>query len=153
MSPFFLLFIGLLMIFLEFYTPGGILAAAGAIFIVIALVTFLMGATSPLSAIGFILLTIGGIVGTIWFALRRIKRSKENTLYLSKDQEGYTSTSFDSSLIGKSAHTLTDFGPSGYILVEGKKLAATCRDTYLEKGQEVIIIGGEGSQLIVKPKV
>jgi membrane-bound ClpP family serine protease len=153
MSPFLLLFIGLLLIFLEFYTPGGILAVAGSIFVLAALATFLMEATSPLTGLGFILLTIGGIAGTIWFALRRIRKSKENTFYLSKDQEGYISSGFDATLIGKSAQTLTDFGPSGYILVEGKKFAATCRDTYLEKGQQVIIIGGEGSQLIVKPKV
>ena len=152
MLPFILLFIGLLLIFLEFYTPGGILAVAGALVIVFAVVSFLMSSSSALASLFFILLTIAGLVFVIWFALNRIKKSSsKNTFYLSDDQEGYIGAHFDVTLIGKKAVTLTDLGPSGFILIEGVRYQANSRGPYVDKGKDVIVIGGEGGHLIVKP--
>jgi membrane-bound serine protease (ClpP class) len=152
MNPFILLFLGLLLVFLEFYTPGGILAMAGAIFLIAALLTFFMSA-ALLASIGFALLVICGVAGTVWLALWRIRKSsKENTFFLSQDQEGFQSTSFESGLVGKEGVALTDLRPSGFVLIEGKRFAATCRGAYIEKGSALTVAGGEGSQLIVKPK-
>jgi len=153
MNPYILLFIGLLLVFLEFYTPGGILAGAGAIFLLAALATFLMTSDSVLASIGFCLLVAGGLAGTIWFALWRIRKSStENTFLLSQDQEGFQSTAFQSDLLGKEGSAVTDLRPSGFVLIAGKRYAATCRAAYIEKGSILTVIGGEGSQLIVKPK-
>ena len=152
MIPFILLFVGLLLLFLEFYTPGGILAVAGAIAILLACISFLAASTSSLQSLAFILLTIGGIIFVIWFALRRIKKSgPKNTFFLSKDQEGYQSSQFDASLIGKKGTALTDLGPSGFIVIDQVRYQVTCRGPYLNKGEQVEVIGGEGAHLIVKP--
>ena len=152
MMPFILLLIGLVLLFLEFYTPGGILAVAGIIFLLAAITTYLLASSSALGSVAFLVLTIVALSFVIWFALRRIKKSgPENTFYLSKDQEGYVSTRFDTTAIGKTGTALTDFGPSGFVLIDGKRHSAVCRGPYLDKGQRVTVIGGEGADLIVKP--
>lgn len=150
--PFILLSVGLLLIFLEFYTPGGILAVAGAIFVISAVVTFLNTSTSIIASLVFVVFTILSIILMIYFAINRIRSSsKENTFYLSDDQEGYQSSHFDQALIGKVGTNITDLGPSGFIVIEGRRYQATCPRGYLDKGHEVEVIGGEGAHLIVKP--
>jgi len=141
-----------LLIFLEFYTPGGVFAVAGALFVLGAMTTFMVASGSPLASLVFVVGTVIGVCIVIWFAINRIRKSgKQDTFYLSRDQEGYQSVHLDPSLIGKKGTALTDFGPSGFVLVEGKRYAAICRGPYLDKGKEVLIIGGEGADLIVKP--
>lgn len=152
MTAFIMLFVGLLLIFLEFYTPGGILAVIGAIFLIASVLLFLHTTTSLMAGGAFIVGAALLLAFVIWFALYRIRKSsKENTFYLSDDQEGYQSSHFDSSLIGKQGKTLTDLGPSGFILIDGRRLQAVCRGPYLDRGSDVIVIGGEGAHLIVKP--
>ncbi len=152
MLSFILLFVGLLLIFLEFYTPGGILAVVGAIVLISACITFFATSPSTLFSFAFLLLAICGIIFVIWFALRRIKKSSsQNTFYLSKDQEGYQSSHFDTHLIGKQGIAITDLGPSGFILISNVRYQVTCHGPYLNKGQKVEVIGGEGAHLIVKP--
>lgn len=152
MLSFILLFIGLLLIFLEFYTPGGILAVAGTIVILFAVTSFLVESSAGFASLFFILFTIAATAFVIWFALNRIKKtSAKNTFYLSDDQEGYQGAHFDTSLIGKQGLTLTDLGPSGFVLIEGKRHQAGSRGPYVDKGTDVLVIGGEGSYLIVKP--
>ncbi len=150
-TAFIVLFIGLLLIFLEFYTPGGVLAITGAIFLLGAITLFLLASTSLLASVGFVALTLALLVVTIWYALYRIRSSTGNTFYLSQDQEGYQSARFDAALIGKKGVALTDFSPSGYALIEGQRVAAQCRGPYLDKGSPIEVIGGEGNYVIIKP--
>ena len=152
MIPFILLFVGLLLIFLEFYTPGGILAVCGIIALLFGVTLFLTSSTSLLASVAFIGLMIAGVSFVIWFALHRIKKSgAKNTFYLSSDQEGYQGAAFDASLIGKQGDAVTDLGPSGFIVIEGARYQASCRGPYLDRGKKVIVIGGEGARLLVKP--
>jgi len=149
--PYFFLFLGLLLLFLEFYTPGGFFAIAAIIALLVGVVTFVTENNSPMASILFVTATAVGVGFTIKLALSRIKKSgSKNTLYLSEDQEGYVATTFDRAIIGKEGISLSDLGPSGYILVEGKRYAATGRGGYIDKGRRIQVIGGEGSQLIVK---
>jgi membrane-bound ClpP family serine protease len=153
MIPFILLFIGLLLIFLEFYTPGGILAVGGGLFFLAAIYAFIVNTDSALVSAFFILSTFILLTLTIKFALFQIKKSAaKNSFYLADDQAGYKACSFHTGLIGSEGTALCDLGPSGYILLDGKRYAATCRDSYIDKGTDIIVVGGEGTQLIVKEK-
>jgi len=152
--PYILLLIGLILIFLEFYTPGGVLAIVGAIFWLSAITTYVTSNHSVIESCLFVALAVAGLAFVFWFALRRIRKTGDkNTLYLSKDQMGYQAATFDTSLIGKEGVALSDFGPSGYVLIDGKRFAAICRGSYLDKGAKVVVIGGEVDYLIVKPIV
>lgn len=153
MSPFVLLAIGLLLIFFEFYLPGGIVGTLGALVVIASIVIFAMQYESP---IAIILYTIGAFTALILlfrFALWRIRHAKpERSIYSENDQEGYIASAFDESAIGKVGIVDTDLRPGGRIIVEEKKHSAISQSGYLTKGTEVLVIGGQGETLTVKIK-
>lgn len=146
-----LLFIGVFLIFLEFYTPGGILAVAGGFFWIIAVIGYTSKADSAFDAVAFSFVAILLLIFVVWFALQRIKKSaKDNTFYLQQDQEGFQASEFNESLIGKMGQTVSDLGPSGFVVVEGKRYQAIARSGYIDKGNAITVIGGQGAHLLVK---
>lgn len=152
MTPYLLLILGFLFIWLEFYLPGGALAVAGALAILGSLVLYISQSESIIGSIIFFSVTCAGVVLIIRYAIIRIRRSaKANTFFLSTDQEGYKAADFSSAMIGKRGITMTEFGPSGYVLIDGQRYPAICRGPYLDKGKEVEVISGESGHFIVKP--
>ena len=151
MIAFLLLFVGLLLIFLELYLPGAVLGIFGGILVIASIVFFAVQSHTVLPVILFIALSIILVSGVIWLGLWRIKH-KGKGIYLNTDQEGYLASTFEKEFIGKSGVAISDLGPSGHILVEGKRLQAVSKTGYIEKGAEVIVIGGEGAHLVVKIK-
>lgn len=152
MTPYILLLIGLALVWLEFYLPGGIFAVAAALFVLGAQLSIWTHTQDPLIVVLFFLASCALVVAVVYFAIKRIRKSAEHdTFYLSKDQQGYTAAGFDETLIGKKGVTLTEFGPSGYVLIDGERHQAICRGPYLNKGVEVIVMAGEAAHLIVKP--
>lgn len=150
--PYILLIIGLVLTWLEFYLPGGIFAVAAALFVLAAQVSIWSTTQSVVTTFFFFIATVVATIAVIYFAIKRIKQSGErNTFYLSKDQEGYKAADFSEKLIGKKGVTLTEFGPSGYVLIEGVRYGAVCRGPYLDKGRNVVVIAGECGYLVVKP--
>ncbi len=146
-----LLFIGFLLIFLEFYLPGGIIGAAGAVALITSLFLFAKAHTWS----SFVLLLVAVIMALILlirFALWRIVHAPpERSIYLNKDQQGYLASTFDVAAIGKKGVVSSDLKPGGYIHINGKRQQAISIVGYLEKGTEVIVIGGQEESLIVKP--
>ncbi|MCB1181127.1 MAG: serine protease [Chlamydiia bacterium] len=140
--------IGLLLIFIEFFVPGGILGVTGGILLVGSVILFALQTESFLAFILFFVIVIVILGVLIKFALWRKKKKKG--IYLSNDQEGYSASSYDKEMIGKEAKTLSDLKPSGHIVVEGKRLQAVSKTGYVDKGIKVMVIGGQGAHLIVK---
>jgi membrane-bound ClpP family serine protease len=152
MTPYILLVVGLILVWLEFYLPGGILAVGAALFILGAQVSFYSQTGSMGFTFLFFVISCALTITTVYFAIQRIRKSADkNTFFLSKDQEGYKAASFAKELIGKNGVTLTEFGPSGYVLIDGERYAAVCRGPYLDKGEDVVVIAGESGYLVVKP--
>ena len=152
MTPYILLIVGLALLWLEFYLPGGIFAILSAVFLISAQVSIWTNTESIAAVFIFFIVTCILAIAVVDLALKRIRKSAKNdTFFLSKDQEGYTGAEFSEKMIGKKGVTLTEFGPSGYVLIDGERHAAVCRGPYLDKGVEVQIIAGESAHLIVKP--
>ena len=152
MLPYILLFLGLLFVWLEFYLPGGALAIGGAILLFAAVASYITQSSSIIDSLVFFVATCATTIFVIRFAILGLKKSaKKNTFFLSTDQEGYKAVDFQASLVGKKGVTLTEFGPSGYVLIDGVRYSAICRGPYLEKGAEVLVVEGESGHLIVKP--
>jgi membrane-bound serine protease (ClpP class) len=153
MTPYILLFAALLLIYLEFYLPGGIMAAAGVLFLLSGFVLLILENASMGQFLLFLFLTVAGTVFVIKFALWNIKRtSKTRYMYLDSDQQGYRASSGDHEMVGKSGTALCDLHPGGYVLVENRRFSAISVGGYVEKDEEVIVIGGEGETLQVKSK-
>lgn len=151
MTPYLLVFFGLLLIFIEFYLPGGIVGACGAILALSGMVLYGMRSDSLLFTLLFVAVSLFLVGVLIRFALWRIPRaSPERSIYLTGDQTGFVASTFEKSAIGKQAVVTSDLKPGGHISVEGKVHQAISVSGYIAKGQSVEVIDGKGESLIVK---
>lgn len=145
----FLFVIGLAFIIIEFGFPGGIPALMGICFCLSSLwVVFQNFSTFVL----FIVFTIELLVifGAIKFTLFRLKKSKTNEIYLSKDQQSYLACSFNTALIGKKGIALTDLRLSGFVQIENESYTAVSKQEYIQEGEEIEVISGQGGYVIVR---
>lgn len=150
--PFILLAVGLLMIFLEFFLPGGIVGAAGGVFVLVGVILFAVHAKSALSVVLF---TAGALILVgilIAFAIWRIKRGKVKGIFLNTEQSGYVASEYAKELIGEEGIALSDLKPAGHILVNKKHYQAVSKMGYVKKGSKIKVVGGEGAHLIVNRK-
>ena len=143
--------IGLILIYFEFFVPGGILGTIGGLFLAAGLFLSIWEQTSLIYALFYIVGVIIFLVLTIRVALWKIKQTRNKShFYLADDQEGYVAASYDKELIEKTGEALTVLRPSGHIKIEGKPYQAVSESGYIKKGSKIKIIGGEGARFIVK---
>lgn len=149
--PYLLVLFGLLLIFLEFFVPGGILGLAGALFLCISLISFAVTSDSLLATLLYTFIVLALLGFLIRFALWRIRKtSGDKTIYSDDDQQGFVASSFNEEAIGKEGIALTDLKPSGKIRVNGQDLQATSEMGYVTKGTHIVVVRGEGAHVIVK---
>jgi membrane-bound ClpP family serine protease len=137
---------GLLLIFLEFFLPGAIMAIGGTLMLLASLLLFYFQVDELLYFAAYALVLGVALFITIRLAIKRIKKGK--VLHTS-DQEGFLACAYPKEMIGKSAIVTADLKPSGYIEIDGNAFAALSKMGYIEKGMYVRIIGGQGAHLIV----
>lgn len=148
-----LLLLGLLLVFIEFYLPGGVMGVAGGIVIAGAIIIFAMESNSPIAITIFILVSVVAFVLMIKFVLWKIPHTKQKySIYLSSSQEGYYASEKLPDAIGRTAVALTDLRPGGYIDIDGQRIQAISKFGYITKGTEVEVIAAEEESLIVKVK-
>lgn len=153
MTPYLLLFVGLVLIALEFFLPGAILGSAGALLFLASIVVFAIQTQSVVATIFFTAVSVVLLVVVFKFCLSRFKKAApESGLYSEKAQEGYRAGEFDPTLIGQEGRALSDLKPSGHVLVDGKHCQAMSESGYIVKDSAVVVLGGRGACLIVKQK-
>ena len=151
MIPFIVLALGLLLIFFEFYLPGGVVGALGTLVVIASIVLFMMQYDSLIAIILYIAAVFGALFYLFRFALWRIKTAKpEHSVYSASHQEGYIASTYDKTAIGKLGVVQSDLKPGGYIIIEGRKHYAISQSGYLTKGSTVVVTGGQGESLTVK---
>lgn len=151
MIPLVLLILGFLLIFIEFYVPGGVIGLIGGLMVFGSLILFAMESDSPLAIAGYLIAIVVAMIFLVKLALWRIRTAKPSkSIYSDAHQKGFQASHFDHSAIGKKGVVVTDLKPGGYILLEGKQLQALSQSGYLVKGTEVLVVGGEEESLIVK---
>jgi membrane-bound ClpP family serine protease len=144
--------IGFLLIYLEFFMPGGIIALLGGLSVVGG-ATYFASLSVPLGwKVAYFLLTFALTALVCKMAIYFIQSRKNNKILLEESQEGYVASVFDERLINKIAEVITDLKPSGHILVDGVRHQAMSDGNYLPKGTKIEITGGQGAYLIVKEK-
>ncbi len=94
---------------------------------------------------GMILLLVGGskLPDTRFFRKIALTNTQNRS-------EGYVSTQFAESLVGKKGTAQTVLRPSGKVMIDGKMYDAYTRGDFIDKGQSVEVISDEGSSLKVK---
>ena len=108
--------------------------------ITIAMVTALLALAG-----GLALFFIGGVGFTNTKAFRKIA-----LLDTQQSTDGYTSTFINESLIGKTGTSYTILRPSGKVMIENEIYDAITRGNYIDKGDDIKVIGQEGTSLKVK---
>jgi membrane-bound ClpP family serine protease len=146
-----LLAIALLLIYIEFFLPGGILGIAGGIAFLASLAIFANESpTMSLFAL-YLIFSIACLVFLIKWTLKSIERkAQNNSIYLADDQEGFVASSFDESLINKQGEAISDLRLSGFIMVHEQRYQAISKSGYIPKGTPIEVVGGDGGHLIVK---
>lgn len=142
--------IGLVLIYFEFFLPGGLVGILGGLLLIGSAFVFAMEYGGAMWTTIYVFVLIALLVFTIKFALFRIKHTKtKNTLYSNQDQEGFFASSFHEDLIGKEGIAASNLNPSGHIWVDDKRHQAVSNGSFVKKGEKVKIIRGQGSYYVV----
>lgn len=151
--PIVFLVLGLFSIFIEFFLPGGIFAVIGALLVLGSIIAFAASADSLLFSLIFLIFSVLSVYIVIRLALWSIRKGALSTSIYSEDnQEGYVASAWNQSLIGKEGVVLTELRPGGHVKIEKKSFTAISKSRFIEKGEEIVVIGGEGETLFVIPK-
>ena len=145
-----LVIIGLFLIYLEFFVPGGIPVSFGILLLISSVFLFHYTVQIPSYTLAFLAVLIGAGIGACVLALRNIRATgKYNTVYLSKDQEGFQASGFEKEYVGMDGVAVTPLCQSGYVSIDGKKFQALSSGKYINKGDSIKVIGGRGAYLLV----
>ncbi len=130
----FLAVVGLVLIFLEFFLPGGIMAVGGGILLASSILVLAIkqpGISMLASYAGILVLALFIVIR---LALSRVKKAG---VCLEGDQEGFLACVYPKEMIGKTAIASSDLKPSGYVQIETQAFAALSKSGYIEKGSVV----------------
>ncbi len=147
-----LAFFGFVMIYLEFFVPGMVMAIAGGICLLSSIIMMFISGYAPLWIVAY---TLGIILMTIMVVKYAVKhlRKRKHSFFLEADQSGYVATTFNKEIIGEFGVASTDLRPSGYIFIDNEYIQATSYDGFIEKGNQIKVIKGEGGKVFVIKKV
>lgn len=147
-----LLVIGIVLLILELFVPGGILGIIGAAAVIVSL--FIAGYDLTHMAVSVL---IAFIIAIVTFMI--LYRSVDNERGLFKKlilhdsistEEGYVSSETRIDLLGKKGLTLTPLRPSGAILLDGERVDVVSEGGFINKDVEVEVIDVEGVRIVVR---
>lgn len=150
MTTILLLFgVGVLMLSLEIFLPGGVLGVMGAL-------TMLAGTWIAFRDFG----VTGGALGlvaalvltalTFYLELAVLPRTRLGRgMLLAAEVTGQASQPADSLLVGRPCVAATVLAPSGFVLVDGKRMEAFCRDGFVEAGSPLVVHSMDNFRLVV----
>ena len=149
----FLLILGLMMVCLEVFIPGGIVGTLGAFALVgcVILAFVSRGTTFGLYWLsGVMVITLFGLFLSIKFLPNSPAGRR---LFLNSSERGYSASEAGlTDLLGKTGPALTNLRPAGMVDVEGSRIDVVTGGEYLPKGTEVKIIRVEGNRVLVEKK-
>ncbi len=139
---------GLVLIYIEFFLPGGIFAIGGTLLLLSSIFIVLLEKINIFYFLIYISLLIFLVFAIIKVALKKLKSNK--AIFLDSDQEGYRACIYEKDLIGEIGIAFTDLRPSGKIFINETYYSATSKENFIEKGSKIQVIDGEGANLIVR---
>ncbi|MHB1153735.1 MAG: NfeD family protein [Eubacteriales bacterium] len=145
--------VGIILLFAEMFSPGlGVAAAVGTVSVIAGIV---MTARTPLEAFVMSVILLLLITLVLIVILRSAKKGKlSKSLILRsamKKEEGYSSASDNTALIGKEGVALSQLRPSGIGEFDGQRLDVVSEGTYIEPGTRITVVHTEGRRIVVKP--
>lgn len=146
-----LFLVGILLMILEIFLPGGIVGAIGFISIVSGLVMAAYDTEQGLASLGIAVL----ITAVITFILIKKYGFKGliNRFILSDEQrneQGYVAPKDQRNLVGKKGIALTPFRPAGVAKIEGTRVDAVSAGGFIQAGVQIVVVQVEGTRVVVQ---
>lgn len=144
--------VGIVLIILEFFVPGGIVGVLGFL----AITGSLFLATDNIVNMGVSILTAIGIAIVTSIIMVKVlgKRMKIFNKIILRDststESGYVSNKNRTELIGLEGITLTPLRPAGTVLIEDERIDVVSEGSFVQKDKKVKIIKVEGSRVVVR---
>lgn len=141
---------GLLLLGLEIFVPGGILGVFGvlSLLVAVALGFFAFGAQGGFLAAVCIVL-FSAVVLSLW--IRLFPRTKiGRTLTLQKDGHEFKDAAASSTLLGKEGEAASNLQLSGIALIDGRRVDVMAESTFIPAGTRVRVVKVEGHRVIVR---
>ena len=147
----FLYLVGLVLICLEVFVPGGILGTIGFLLIVGSIWT----AFVRLGSIGGSYFLVGGLVlamVSLYIVMRfGTKTGLSRKLFLQSTEKGFRASSENlEDLRGKTGISLTTLRPSGKALIDGRKVNVVTEGVFLPKDSKIKVVMLEGNRVVVR---
>lgn len=144
--------VGIVLIILEFFVPGGIVGILG----LLAITGSLFLATDNIVHMGVSILTSIGIAIATSIIMAKVlgKRMKIFRKIVLRDststESGYVSNKNRTELIGLEGIAITPLRPSGTVLIEDERIDVVSEGSFIQKDKKVKIIKVEGSRIVVR---
>ena len=144
--------VGIGLIVLEFFIPGGIAGILGAVAIVGSII---MAGGNPIAMgisvlIALAIATAGTVIMIKFFGKKLHLLNKVVLMDVTDTASGYVSNVNRVELVGRIATAATVLRPSGAAELDGEKIDVVSEGSYIDKGKSVIIVKVEGSRVVVR---
>ncbi|MFE4425840.1 nodulation protein NfeD [Peribacillus butanolivorans] len=147
-----LFIIGIILVLVEFFVPGGIIGLLGFTSIVGSL---FLASGDPVNMTISLLIAI--TVSILVFILlvkvfgKQMKFFRKMILTdATKTEQGYVSNPNRVDLLGVEGKALTDLRPSGTALINDERVDVVTEGSFVSKGSAIIIVKVEGSRVVVR---
>lgn len=136
---------GLVLLFLELFTPGAFLGFIGTSMLIAGIVLAFVY-HPPVWGICFLAVAMVVVPTVMIWVLKQITLNSSQNL-----EDGFTSTDdkFDD-LIGREGITVTPLRPSGIAAIGGRRIDVTAETVMLEMDTPIKIVKVEGSRIVVR---
>ena len=143
--------LGLVLICLEVFVPGGILGTIGFLLIVGSIwIAFVR-----LGSVGGSYFLVGSLVlamASLYVVMRfGTKTRLSKKIFLQSTEKGFRPILEDlEDLKGKTGISLTTLRPSGKALIDGRKVNVVTEGVFLSKGSKIRVVMVEGNRVVVR---
>jgi len=147
---FILLAAGTALICIEVFVPGGIIGVIGALALIGAIVVSFFAfppAMALLATVGVFILA--GFAMLVWIVIfPNTRLGKQMTVAKDLSNAKIDLPEADK-LTGKIGEAVTDLRPSGFAMIDGRKVDVISRGEMIKKGEKIKVISVQGNKLIV----
>jgi membrane-bound ClpP family serine protease len=145
------LIIGVILISMEVFIPGGILGTLGGIALVVSLslVFKSYGAAAGFYYL-FALIVLTGL--GVFLSIKLVPRSRfAHSIFLKTSESGFKSARENlSALKGKEGITLTFLRPAGKAQIEGRRIDVVTEGGLVQEHRRIRVMDVEGSRVVVR---
>ncbi|MGN1400750.1 MAG: nodulation protein NfeD [Bacillus sp. (in: firmicutes)] len=147
-----LFLVGLALLLLELFLPGGIAGALGGASILGSL--FIAGESSTHMAVSILIAVLVSLTVSILMVKVFGKQMKFLRRMILSDststEEGYVSNVNRLDLIGRTGVTQTALRPSGIAIIDDERIDVVTEGSFIDRGKTVKIVKTEGSRVVVR---